>query len=238
MVFIAEKRDVVALFGEIAFVADIGRQTPSADGQTGLPAPGHLFKTGRIAVEIGEFRSAAEEIVAYRTTVEAERAGRDAQEQRHVEILVFLVFDDFANAGFSDDVVYFIGIEDEFGLEEELVADAGIQTELCSELDFVDAKVESSIAAANDDVFWFDGLGVQATFDAERKLCLGSMGGEKNADYKKQIFHTSRFLCADSVLLKTPGRRLIRMIGGRFNYVLTGVLKETLLLPPGAACVP
>lgn len=198
VVFVAEKGDVIPLFGEVAFITDVGGKPPASDGQAGLPAPGHLFPAGCIAVEIGEFRFAAQEIVPDGAAVKTQRTGAEAHEQGQVYVLIPLVFDDFADARFADHIVHFIGVENEFGLKKHRITDAGINTELGSELDFIDAKIERGIAAADGDVVGFDGLGIQSAFDTKRELSLGAECQEEHADYKKQIFHTSVQGCVSS----------------------------------------
>lgn len=176
MVFVAEERDVVALFGEIPLIANIGRNASRADGHASQPAPSHLFPTRRVTIEVGQLGPAAEEIVPHRAAVKTHRASREAHQQRQVQILIPLVSDDLADAGLADFVVRPVRVENHLWLEKHLVANASVQAELRAELDFVHAKIKSRVAPTDDDVLRFVDLGVHATFDADGKLRVRRVG--------------------------------------------------------------
>ena len=162
---ISEERHVVALFAKVALVAEVQRNPFEPDVQAALPAPGHLFETGFVAIKISKFRSGFEEIVTNRARLQAQWAKFYAHQHRYIEVLVFLVFDDLPDAGFTNFIVYLVGIEQHFWLHEKPVAKAHITTELGAEISSVHPKIEAWIAAVtNRDIFWVVNLGIESAF--------------------------------------------------------------------------
>lgn len=128
--------------------------------------------------------------MSYRTGLQAHRPQFGPQQKREIEILVFFIFNDLADAGFPDFVIGFIRIEQHFRLEEDFIAKTHVSAELSAKLASIYAEVESGVAAADGDIVGMVELGIQAAFEAERKkLGVGGLCGEEEEADKNQIFH-------------------------------------------------
>jgi len=132
--------------------------------------------------------------MANRTCLKAQWAKFHAHQNRDVEVLVFFVFDDFANARLADFVVNLAGIEQYFRLDEKFVAKSHVRPKLGAEFATIHTKIEVGITiVTNGDIIRVVDLCVETTFQAEaEKLSLNGIGKKEGEDCKNQIFHVER----------------------------------------------
>lgn len=185
---------MIAEFVEVALVANVGGKTPRSNGQARLPTPGELFPAFGIAVEIGQFGTAVEEIVSNRTAVQPDRSGRETQENRNVQVLISFRFDYFPGAGFSHAEIGAVGVKNEFRLNENCAPDTRPGAELRAELDIINTEIKSVLTVADRNVVRAGREGLKAAFYTESELRTGSSGAAKEDGYQKQVFHTCSIL--------------------------------------------
>lgn len=214
---------MVAEFIEVALVADVGRKAARADSQAGLPAPGELFPAFGIAVEVGQFGTTVQEVMPDRTAVQADGAGSYTDQDRNIEVLILLRFDNLAGAGLADAEIGAVGVKNQFRLDEYRATNTRPGAKLRTELDVFDTKIKGVFTVAYRNVVRAGRQGLKTAFYAESELRPGGSGAAKEDGYQKQVFHT----CSDFNVQKTEeeaGSYTHAENRAGFNHTLKGVL--------------
>ena len=126
----------------------------------------------------------------YRAAVQTEWAGLESDENRQVEVLIFLCFHNFRSRRFADFEIGTVGVKDELRLKKNGIADPEPDAELRTEADIVHSERKGGVAAPDENIIRAFQLRLETAFQTEGKLCMGSAGSEQKEACKRQIFHT------------------------------------------------
>lgn len=201
--------DVVSEFVEVSFIAQINGNFPDVEAEAGLPAVFGIFEHLAVVLYAVQLGIAAEEDVADRPAIEAQRAEFEAQHEGDVEILILFAKDGVHKsllAEVRNAIIHAVGVEEDFRLNEEFLdGNAHKPADEEAVVGIFDAHAELLDAVLVEDVE-IRGLDVRtahAEFDACCKLCLqGSQADQKNGQGKEDALHCFWFSgCRESGFL-------------------------------------
>ena len=146
LISVSVKVDVTAKLVEVALIPDIQRKSgEQLDVQSGLITPGHLLELGLVALQIGELALGIDKDMPDRSTLETNAPNLETYQNGHVEILVFF----FSHQLFEIDILCLeigpVGVEQQFRLNEYLVSNSDISTELGAHPQLVNPEVEKRV---------------------------------------------------------------------------------------------